>query len=242
MLSSIEIEQLALNAWPGINTYLYGGWVVRWANGYTKRANSATVLFDASWSAEKQRWVEDFYTKRNQRPIFRLLSFNGPEAFDVQLEQDGYERLDLTSVMTAHLQSGSIDGRCQTIPLNDWLQIFHELDQSKLGDEKKRLHHALLSQIPGQVCPMVLYVDKVPAACGLGVLDGEAIGLFDIVTGDAFRRRGLGTVLVQSILGWGEARGAKLGYLQVVAKNRPAINLYNKLGFAEQYQYWYRAR
>lgn len=242
MIPSIEIEQLALNAWPGTNTYLLGGWVVRWANGYTKRANSATVLFDASWSAEKQQWVEAFYTKREQRTIFRLLSFNTPQVFDAQLEQDGYEQLDLTNVMTVTLKDGPKDGRCHVVPLDEWLEIFHLLDQSKLGDEKKRLHKTLLEQIPGRVCPMILYDGNAPAACGLGVLDGSAIGLFDIVTGESFRRRGLGTVLVKSILSWGVEHGAQSGYLQVIAANQTAIRLYEKVGFSESYQYWYRAK
>lgn len=245
MILPIEIEQLALNAWPGTHTYLLGGWVVRWANGYTKRANSATVLFDSSWSAEKQQWVEAFYTHQGQKTIFRLLSFNQPELLDAQLEQDGYERLDLTQVMTVPLNDGAVDQRCQVVPLDQWLELFHRLDQSKLGDEKKRLHQTLLEQIPGRVCPMILYNSSnggTPAACGLGVLDGSTIGLFDIVTGEPFRRQGLGTILVQSILGWGVEHGAKIGYLQVIASNQAATRLYEKLGFSESYRYWYRGK
>ena len=246
MHTPAEIEQLALNAWPGLNTYLHAGMVVRWANGYTKRANSATVLFDASWTAEKQSWVEAFYAKRAQRPIFRLLSFTRPENFDLQLEAAGYEQLDLTAVMVLDLQKSSLteegSDRCKTIQLNEWLEIFHRLDRSKLGNEKKMLHHALLENIPGQLCPMVLYVGQEPAACGLGVLDGNAIGLFDIVTAETHRRQGYGKSLMQSILNWGIENGAAAGYLQVIKKNQPAIALYQKLGFTELYNYWYRAQ
>ena len=246
MYTPAEIEQLALNAWPGLNTYLHGGMVVRWANGYTKRANSATVLFDASWAAEKQRWVEDFYENRNQRPIFRLLSFTQPETFEQKLESAGYKQLDPTLVMTVNLSKstygGEIDGLCKAIPLEEWLEIFHQLDRSKLGDEKKQLHHALLKQIPGQLCPLVLVVDAEPAACGLGVLDGGAIGLFDIVTAENHRRRGYGKRLMQSLLVWGQTHGAMTGYLQVIDGNKPAIHLYQKLGFTKLYTYWYRAK
>ncbi|MFK7800844.1 MAG: GNAT family N-acetyltransferase [Anaerolineae bacterium] len=250
MQSPIEIEQLALNAWPGLNTYLHAGLVVRWADGYTKRANSATALFDASWTADKQQWVEAFYAQRNQRPIFRLLSFTQPEILDQKLKAAGYEQLDLTAVMAIDLHTlhseNEIDGRCQIIPLDEWLEIFHELDRSKLGEEKTRLHHALLQQIPGKVCPMVLYsgegLNREPAACGLGVLDGGAIGLFDIITAENHRRRGFGKLLMASLLVCGIQSGANVGYLQVVEKNYPAIALYQKLGFAQLYRYWYRAK
>ena len=44
MNNHIHLEELAMNAWPAIQTYLYDGWIVRFANGYTKRANSVTAV------------------------------------------------------------------------------------------------------------------------------------------------------------------------------------------------------
>ncbi len=243
MLSPIEIEQCALNGWPAQQTYLHGGMAVRWADGYTKRANSATVLFDASWSAAKQSWVEAFYTSRGLPTIFRLLSFNQPDGFDSRLESDGYEKLDPTHVMSTVINpSFKTDGRSRLVDLDHWLNLYHDLDQSKLGDEKKRLHRAILKQIPGQVLPLVLFVNQEPAACGLGVCDGGAVGLFDIVTAETYRRQGLGTAVVESLLACGKTAGAQVGFLQVVAKNEPAQRIYVKSGFKILYNYWYRSK
>ncbi len=44
------------------------------------------------------------------------------------------------------------------------------------------------------------------------------------------------------MLEWGRNHGATQAYVQVETKNHRAINLYNKLGFIEAYQYFYRLK
>jgi N-acetylglutamate synthase len=79
-------------------------------------------------------------------------------------------------------------------------------------------------------------------AAGLGVLQADYIGLFDIVVDQEYRSRGYGQQIVKSILYWGKQNGAQRSYLQVMLNNPPALRLYSKLGFVEKYQYWYRVK
>ena len=40
------LEELALNAWTSIQTVVYDGWLIRFSNGYTKRANSVNPIYE----------------------------------------------------------------------------------------------------------------------------------------------------------------------------------------------------
>ena len=42
----LRIEEQAFNAWPGIQHALCNGWLMRFAHGYTRRANSVVPLYD----------------------------------------------------------------------------------------------------------------------------------------------------------------------------------------------------
>ena len=42
-----RLEEVAMNAWPSLQQMLFDGWIVRLAQGYTKRANSVNPLFES---------------------------------------------------------------------------------------------------------------------------------------------------------------------------------------------------
>jgi ribosomal protein S18 acetylase RimI-like enzyme len=79
-----------------------------------------------------------------------------------------------------------------------------------------------------------------PVAFALGVVDGDHVGLFDVLVAPQARRRGLARRLTQSIGAWGRQHGARYAYLQVVASNAAALPLYADLGFETVYSYAYR--
>ena len=79
-----------------------------------------------------------------------------------------------------------------------------------------------------------------PIAFALGVVDGDHVGLFDVLVAPTARRRGLARRLTQSIGAWGRQHGARFCYLQVVATNTAALPLYADLGFETVYSYAYR--
>ncbi len=76
----------------------------------------------------------------------------------------------------------------------------------------------------------------------MGILENQYIGLFEIITAKDKRRQGYGRELILNILSWAKNKGATKAYLQVVASNEAALNLYSDLGFQEIYQYFYRIK
>jgi GNAT superfamily N-acetyltransferase len=124
--------------------------------------------------------------------------------------------------------------------LAEWLALYAQWSE-RFPDLQHR-HRELLERITLPTLYAALYVQDTCVACGLGVLDHEALGLFDIVTAPAQRRQGYGTQLVMAILAWGKQRGAQYAHLQVVQDNLAAQQMYTRLGFHHYYHYWYRVR
>jgi RimJ/RimL family protein N-acetyltransferase len=279
-MNNIHLEELAMNAWPALQTVLYDGWMVRFANGYTKRANSVTPLYPGTlWLDEKIYQCEQLFQKKKLRSTFRLsqatndeqrrLSLSQPglrqaqsasaddsmlktptytdiSELDEQLANRGYERIDTTSVQIVDLVELDVEQsrRAYLLPdysgMESWLRSFHELSGDHRSDDET--HKKMLSNIQGRTGYMVLIVEGEVVTCGLGVIERGYLGIFDVITAVSHRNKGYGTELMQSLLAWGQACDADYSYLQVMTNNPAALNLYTKLGFSEQYQYWYRVK
>lgn len=239
-----RIEEAGLNSWPALQQIFFDGWIVRFSEGYTKRANSVTPLYPSLRSAqEKITYCERLYAERQLPTVFRLPSFSTEsQQLDQMLAERGYQYLDRTFVWSTQLPpDGAANNLAlHTLSLETWLPIY--LQWSERYIELQHLHRELLERIPSSHIYAALYQHGVPIACGLGVLEYEVLGLFDIVTDPGQRRQGYGTQLVRGMLAWGREQGARHAYLQVVSTNLAAQRMYAKLGFQEAYEYWYRAQ
>lgn len=238
-----RVEEASLNAWPAFQQMLFDGWILRFANGYTKRANSVNPLFGSSLNVdEKIRYCERLYTAKNQPTIFRLTHFAAPSELDQALANRQYERFDLTHVQYVNLREISIpveqSVEFRDAALDNWLEGYHRMTNVSLAEH--RMHKELLQRIPARRLLAQVFDSGKIAACGLGVLEADYFGLFDLVTDPGARNKGYGGKLVLSMLRWAQENGAGYAYLQVLSSNAPARHLYVKLGFRDLYEYWYR--
>ena len=241
-----RIEEASLNAWPALQQMVLDGWWLRFSGGYTKRANSVNPLYESQEEVDhKISFCERLYQARRLPTIFRLTPFAHPPTLDQVLENRGYRYADRTMVMHLDLAPRSpdeISGLACTYDespsVEDWLGILCKLKQELLSNHE--LHRSILRTIPGETLLARLTTEGRHVACGLGVLEGKMVGIFDVLTGQAHRNMGYGTRLMMGLLARARQAGARHAYLQVMYNNASARHLYAKLGFQELYTYWYR--
>lgn len=237
------IEELSMNAWPSLQTMLYDGWVLRFADGYTNRANSINPLYPSTRDVRgKIEACEHIYRGKGLSVVFKMTSDSQPVGLDALLADRGYRADRRTSVQLldlAHHDEGP--GEMPNLPevaSEEWLAAYCRL--SGIADRHHlTLRHMLRSIVPAR-CFASLQADGGIVACGMGVAQDGWVGLYDIVTDAKCRRQGHGQRLMEQILAWGKGQGAQTAYLQVMPDNAPALALYGKLGFREAYPYWYR--
>jgi ribosomal protein S18 acetylase RimI-like enzyme len=238
-----RIEEVSLNAWPASQQIFFDGWILRFANGYTRRANSVNPLFGSSLNVEEKiRYCERLYTAKSQSTIFRLTHFAAPPELDQALAKRHYERVDLTHVQYRDLKQSSIPAEHSVEFRNaapeNWLEGYHRVTNVSLAEH--RMHKELLQRIPTRRLLAQIFDSGKIVACGLGVLEADYFGLFDLVTDPKARNQGYGGKLVLSMLRWAQENSASHAYLQVLSSNAAARYLYTKIGFKDLYEYWYR--
>ncbi len=237
-----EVEWAALRAWPALEQRDEAGWLIRLAEGYTKRANSVTPLQPCSPALESQvAFCESLYRGRGLPPIFRLVGPLVPEGLDDLLAGRGYAPVDPTLVLAAPLAALELpQPRYPLHPSHDieaWLAAYQAVSGARLPQAP---HGRILAAIAGRRMLATIESDGAPVACALGVAEGAYVGLYDLAVAPAWRRQGLGSALVTGLLRWGLQEGATWAYLQVVEANAAARALYEGMGFRFLYRYWYR--
>ena len=237
-----RLEALADRAWPAAEVEACDGWELRATGpGIGRRVNSVAPLADGALPlAERIARAEAFYRQRGLPPIFKLTAASLPVDLEEALAAAGYRVDAPVSVRTRALPLPPPSGpaRLEEHPSEEWQRV-HTAAGEHYGSAPQ-LFLDLVGRIRAPLAFALVDDGGETAAAGMAVVQQDWVNLFEIGTHPAHRRRGLARRVVAALAAWGARQGARRCYLQVMPENRPALALYEQLGFEEAYRYWYR--
>ncbi|MBV8187165.1 MAG: GNAT family N-acetyltransferase [Alphaproteobacteria bacterium] len=235
-----RLEQLAFRGWPALETRDIAGWRLRFAGGYTKRANSINSLGHTAQSdPQTVANLESVYRERGLAPVWRLTPL-APTAIRDLLVEPAYRVVERSQVQVAPLAARFAPDpavRIDARPSARWIEAFAK--HSPVAPHHRETMQRMLPAMPKAGFALVEQSGE-PLAMAIGVVDGEHMGLFDVLVMPQARRQGLARRITQSLYAWAWSEGARFAYLQVVATNAAALPLYAAQGFRTVYQYEYR--
>ncbi|MER7458495.1 GNAT family N-acetyltransferase [Micromonospora sp. NPDC126480] len=238
----VALERAADEAWPAPTRARLGDWLLRSADGWTGRANSALPVGDPDRPLPAAidavvRWYADL-----GRPA--LVNTPLPLAAPVGAELDarGWTSRPTVLVQTVPLSAippapagsaGAPPVELATAPSPDWLAIAAGR-KNGLPDAARHVLTAV-----DQVRFAQVYAGDRLVAVGRGTVTGAGrwLGLSLIEVLPEARRQGLARRVIHALADWGAAAGATDAFLQVEQRNTGAVALYGALGFTTHHTY-----
>jgi N-acetylglutamate synthase len=235
------LETRLINAWPALESQMAEGWILRFAKGYSKRANAATPLMaGATLDDALADHILRQFGEQGIRPTFRLTGLEAGDV-DARLAARGFIEIEPSIGMVGDL-SGDVEREpsveIETHVNPRWVR---EAASSYGGDKADdSVLIEIVNRIRQPAAFATLSLDEQHVAWGLAVAERGYVGLYDIVVAPDLRGLGLSRTLVTSLMAWGREQGATRAYLQVRETNEVARALYRSLGFADAYRYTHR--
>jgi N-acetylglutamate synthase len=251
----MELERVTAQHWRGLEEEWLGGWLLRAADGFTGRANSALPLGDPGLSLDAALdAVTGWYRARGlpamvavPLPLGRAkVSAEGSALhhFDNHLsERNWVIRAGPAYVMTADAccladppeLPCDLEFRADAEPDDAWLGRYHYRGQDRLPPVVR----PVLMSAPSQVFASIRS-GAGPVAIGRLSLAGDWAGITAVEVHPDHRRRGLGKAITLSVCAQAARSGARQVFLQVETGNAGAKSLYERCGFAYSHRYHYR--
>jgi GNAT superfamily N-acetyltransferase len=249
METIIDLERMAAAHWRGTEEEWLGDWLLRAAEGFTGRANSALPLGDPGLPLdEAPAAVASWYRARGLPPMIvvpaPIEARPDGNALDEHLTRRSWlTRPGPAFVMLADLPLGvPFDGlgggrSVQVSPEPDdaWAARYHYRGQDYLPPIARKV----LTSAEDQSFVSIRDGGEVLAIARLSVAGGWA-GLTAVEVHPDHRRQGLGVAITAAACQEAARRGAFRVFLQVETDNHPAQALYKRLGFRYSHRYHYR--
>jgi len=241
MMDARTLEEYTCRTWPALESVELDGWLLRFANGVTGRANAVYPLYPSQRDmSEKIAQVEQHYRSRGIRPAFKLVETQH-RTLDAILDQRGYAFYNDSLVMAVKL-GAELPAPPNEVVLesfNDsWMADYGRIHPER-GTQTPTYRDLLTSPIGTRIYASI-WADGQRAAVGVLSSSRAYGGIYCMATHPDYRERGMATRIVQAMLQHGKTHGLHYIFLQVAGDNAAAQHVYRRCGFERAYRYWYR--
>ncbi len=264
----LELERTAAGHWRGTEEEWLGAWLLRAADGFTGRANSALPLGDPGVPLDEALdYVTGWYRARGlpamiavPLPLPASLSSgssspsaaapaasagdSGDGGLDARLSERSWAaRPGPAFVMVADLPlavaAGELSAGAEIAADDDPDQAWLARYHYRGTDSQPPVMRDVLTSAQAQAFISIRAGVDVLAIARLSIADGWA-GLTAVEVDQNRRRAGLGTAITAAACAEAAARGVRRVFLQVEVDNAGARALYERCGFRYSHRYHYR--
>ena len=238
-LGDVEADRLALPGWQPVESEPLGEWVLRASGGFSSRGNSVLALGDPGLQLEEAAdRVGRWYRSRSLAP--RAHVHPGSPESEV-FARAGWTSYDETLLMLAAV--ARVLRRLP--PAREDVEPVHQptVDTGWLDTDERAARYGEPARVvmeAGEATFATVRDERgAVLARGRGSFHRDWIGVSALWTRADLRGSGLGSAVLRSVLDWGAERGATTTYLQVVAANTAAQELYESHGYEVHHRYAY---
>jgi GNAT superfamily N-acetyltransferase len=236
-----RVEATCFNAFPSLKQAILAGWVLRFSEGLSRRANSANPLEPNHAPPEAViEAVEALYRRQGQPAIVRVPSIL--TAIDAPLEARGYRSEGESCVLYGEMDgvAAVADTGVELSPHAGtvWLAAMAAVQGHSAAH--RQTYRRIVRAIAVPAAFAGLRIDGRLAALAYGAISGGLLCYESVITDPRRRRHGLARRVIASLAAWARDEGARGACLQVEAGNTPARALYDRFGLTtELYRYHY---
>lgn len=235
-----RVEETCLNAWPALREVLLDGWLLRFSEGLTRRANSANPLRPVL-RADLTACVA-LYRRLGLPTIIRVLSLSDPSV-DERLAEAGYTKEGESCVLYGQIEDveEAADPAVRLLhqPTPEWFAAMAALQNH--SSEQAATYRRIVGQLAIPAAFAALSDEGDPVALAYGALHNGLLCYESVITNSRRRGQGYGRRIITTLAAWAKKQGADGACLEVEAGNAPARALYDAFGLkTELYRYHYR--
>jgi N-acetylglutamate synthase len=238
----MRIERASVRAWPALETSDLDGWLWRYSDGGSQRANSVSTLSytgrDIQASIDE---VEHRYGARGGKAMFQVSDVSVPAGLDAELGARGYGINDACITLVKTIEGASVMPAGMAISetaTTGWFDCY----ASVITPSRRHIAPLILARVPAPRAFFALVRDSTVVATALGVAhDGIAI-VECVATLAEARGTGAASAVLRGLEAWAAGQGCVITALQAVAANGPAQALYRSLGYRVHGRYHMRVQ